>query len=125
MLVKSYKKLWLMKAELKKLEIRKSPMKSLIVLFMCLDVIQIIRTMKVKMFRMLSLYGLPVTTCTCSLKPIHKDRQERFTFDVSKCERLFDELYKNGYIKMSHVIPPLEELKRRAYCKFHNNLSCD
>ena len=26
--------------------------------------------------------------CVCgSLKPIHKDRQERFTFDVSKCEK--------------------------------------
>ena len=33
MLVKSYKKLWLMKVELKKLEILKSPMKNLIVLF--------------------------------------------------------------------------------------------
>jgi len=110
-----------MKAELKKLEIRKSPTKSLIVLFMCLGVIQIIRTMKVKMFRMLSLYGLQVTTCTCSLKPIHKDRQEeKFTFDVSNYEKIFDELYKNGYIKMSHTIPPLEELKRQAYCKFYN-----
>ena len=49
--------------------------------------------------------------CICgSLKPIHKDRQKRFTFDVSKYERIFDELYKNGYIKMSHVIPPPEEL---------------
>ena len=62
--------------------------------------------------------------CVCgSLKPIHKDRQERFTFDVSKCERIFDELYKNGYIKMSHAISPFEELKRRAYCKFHNTFS--
>jgi len=24
---------------------------------------------------------------------------------------------------MSHVIPPLEELKRRGYCKFHNTFS--
>ena len=24
---------------------------------------------------------------------------------------------------MSHVIPPLEELKWRAYCKFHNTFS--
>src|SRR6185436_14356968 len=39
------------------------------------------------------------------------------------CERIFDELNKNGYIKMSHVIPLLEELKRRAYCKFHNTFS--
>ena len=62
--------------------------------------------------------------CVCgSLNPVHKDQQERFTFDVSKCERIFNELYKNGYIKMSHVIPPLEELKRGAYCKFYNTFS--
>jgi len=62
--------------------------------------------------------------CICgSLKPVHKDRQERFIFDVSKCERIFDELYKDGYIKMSHTIPPLEKLKWRAYCKFHNTFS--
>ena len=30
--------------------------------------------------------------CVCgSLKLIHKDRLERLTFDVSKCERIFDE----------------------------------
>ena len=57
MLVKSYKKLWLMKTELKKLEIYKRSMKSLIVLFMCLGVIQIARTMKVKMFMLLNLFG--------------------------------------------------------------------
>ena len=28
-----------------------------------------------------------------------------------------------GHIKISHVIPLLEELKRRAYCKFHNSHS--
>ena len=67
MLVKSYKKLWLMKAELKKLEIRKSPMKSLIVLFMCLDVIQIIRTMKVKMFIPLNLFGPPMINLACAV----------------------------------------------------------
>ena len=39
---------------------------------------------------------------TCSaLKPIRKNRQdEKFTFNVSKCERIFDELYRLGYIKM-------------------------
>ena len=59
---------------------------------------------------------------TCSaLKPIHKNRQDKkFTLDVSKCEIIFDELYRLGYIKMSHTVPPLKELKRRAYCKLHN-----
>ena len=35
-----------------------------------------------------------------SLKPIQKNRQEelKFTFDVSKCDRIFDELLKNGNI---------------------------
>ena len=62
---------------------------------------------------------------TCSaLKPIRKNRQdEKFTFDVSKCKRIFDELYRLGYIKMSHTLPPLEELKRRAYCKLHSTFS--
>ena len=59
-----------------------------------------------------------------ALKPIHKNQQdEKFNFDVSKCESIFDELYKIGYVKMSHTLPPLEELKRRAYCKFHNTFS--
>ena len=47
----------------------------------------------------------------------------KFTFDVSKCDRIFDELLRLGHIKINHVIPPLEELKRRAYCKFHNSYS--
>ena len=58
--------------------------------------------------------------CSCSsLKPIQKNRQEqyRFTFDISKCDRIFDELLRRENIKLSHAIPPLEELKRRAYCK--------
>jgi len=48
--------------------------------------------------------------CSCSsLKPIPKNRQEqvRFTFDVSKCDRIFDELLRSGNIKLSHVIPRL------------------
>jgi hypothetical protein len=60
-----------------------------------------------------------------SLKPTSKAQQEeiKFTFDVSKCDRIFDELLKSGNIKLTHPIPPLEELKRRAYCNFHNSFS--
>ena len=59
--------------------------------------------------------------CSCSsLKPIPKNRQEqvRFTFDVSKCDHIFDELLRSGNIKLSRAIPSLEELKRHAYCKW-------
>jgi hypothetical protein len=60
-----------------------------------------------------------------SLKPVHKNRQEeiKFIFDVAKCEKIFDELYKVGCIKMSHTIPALDELKWKAYCRWHNYFS--
>jgi hypothetical protein len=51
---------------------------------------------------------------TCdSLKEVHKNRHEeiKFTFDVAKCDNFFDELHKASCIKMSHTIPPLDELK--------------
>jgi hypothetical protein len=63
---------------------------------------------------------------TCdALKPIQKNRQDniKYTFDVAKCDRIFNELHKGGYIKLSHTLPSLEELKRRAYCKWHNSFS--
>ena len=61
------------------------------------------------------------STCI-SLKPTQRNRQEemKFTFDLSKCDCIFDELLRLGHLKITHVIPPLEELKRQAYCKFHN-----
>jgi hypothetical protein len=39
-------------------------------------------------------------TCA-SLKPIHRNRRDemKFTFDVSKCDKIFDELLSNGKIK--------------------------
>jgi hypothetical protein len=60
-----------------------------------------------------------------SLKLATKGRQEelKFTFDVSKYDHIFDELLKLGNIKISHTMPPLDEIKQRVYCKFHNSYS--
>jgi hypothetical protein len=60
-----------------------------------------------------------------SLKPATKSRQEelKFTFDVSKCDRIFDELLNLGNIKISHTMSPLDEIKQHAYCKFCNSYS--
>ena len=60
-----------------------------------------------------------------ALMPVQKNRQDdiKFTFDVAKCDRIFDELHKGGYIKLSHTLPPLDEVKRRAFCKWHNSYS--
>jgi hypothetical protein len=37
--------------------------------------------------------------------------------------KIFDELVKSGNIKMTHTIPPANELKKKAYCKWHNCFS--
>jgi hypothetical protein len=62
----------------------------------------------------------------CSfLQPVQKNRQEeiKFTFNVAKFGKIFHELLNNGNIKLTHTIPPMDELKRRAYCKWHNSFS--
>ena len=54
-------------------------------------------------------------SCSCaSLKPTQKSRKEelKFTVDVSKCDRIFDELLRLGHINITHLITLLEELKR-------------
>jgi hypothetical protein len=62
-------------------------------------------------------------TCA-SLKPAHKSQDEmKFTFDVAKCDKIFDKLLNSGKIKMFNTIPPIDQLKRRAYCEFHNSFS--
>ena len=61
----------------------------------------------------------------CFFKADSQNRHDevKFTFDASKCDRIFDELAKLGKIKFSHTIPSTDELKRRAYCKLHNTFS--
>jgi hypothetical protein len=58
-----------------------------------------------------------------SLQLVQKKRQEevKFTFNVGKCDKIFDELLKNGNIKINDIVPSTDKLKRRAYCKWHNS----
>jgi hypothetical protein len=35
-------------------------------------------------------------------------KKVKFTFNITKCDKIFDELLKHGNIKLSHVIPPVE-----------------
>ena len=39
------------------------------------------------------------------------------------CDHIFDALLKNNYIKLldHHVMPSLQDLKERIYCKWHNS----
>jgi hypothetical protein len=55
--------------------------------------------------------------------PLHSAQKgkSKFTFNVAKCDKIFDELFKNYNIKLSHTIPPIEELKKCVYCKWHGS----
>jgi hypothetical protein len=60
-----------------------------------------------------------------SLQPLPKKRREevKFTFNLGKCDKIFDKLLKNDNIKINHTVPFADELKCRAYCKWHNSFS--
>jgi hypothetical protein len=49
------------------------------------------------------------------------NKKVKFTFNDTKCDKIFDELLKNRNIKVTHTLPPLDVLKRRDYCKCHNS----
>ena len=57
--------------------------------------------------------------------PFAKKEKEKFGFDVTKADRIFDLLLQEGQIKLStnHTIPSAAELKNRKYCKWHNAVS--
>jgi hypothetical protein len=56
-----------------------------------------------------------------------KKEPEKFGFDITKADKIFDMLLQQGQIKLSqfHTIPSAEELKRMKYCKWHNATSHD
>jgi hypothetical protein len=58
------------------------------------------------------------------LKPNGGRREEmRYTFDVSKCYRLFDLLLRGGVIRLTegHVIPNANILAKKTHCKCHDS----
>ena len=54
--------------------------------------------------------------------PFGQKEPEKFAFDITEADRIFDFLLQDGQIKLSpnHVIPSVEELKKIKYCKWHN-----
>ena len=68
----------------------------------------------------ISLYIVQLGEACSSLKPTQKCQHEEvhFTFDVLKCDRIFDELLKKE--TSSYHMPYHHFLKLRAYCKLHN-----
>lgn len=59
--------------------------------------------------------------------PVESDRGDKFpkktyTFDVTKCDEIFDLLVKDGQmiVPPGAKVPPLEQRKKRGFCKYHN-----
>jgi hypothetical protein len=53
----------------------------------------------------------------------------KFTFNITKFDKIFDELLKHGNINLSHIIPSVDEIKGHVYCKWlgsflHNTNDC-
>jgi hypothetical protein len=49
----------------------------------------------------------------------------KFTFDVMKCDKLFDLLLQSNVIHLSenHVVPTLDQIAKEKYCKWHGTFS--
>jgi hypothetical protein len=60
------------------------------------------------------------------LKPSPRRKDEmKYTFDVSKCDKLFNVLLQNKIIRLSegHVVPPVGLAIKGKYCKWHGTFS--
>ena len=57
--------------------------------------------------------------------PFGQKEPEKFAFDITKADRIFNFFLQEGQIKLSpnHVIPLAEELKKMKYCKWRNATS--
>jgi hypothetical protein len=49
----------------------------------------------------------------------------KYTFDVSKCDKLFDLLLNGGAIRLNegHAVPSADQLAKKKYYKWHDSYS--
>jgi len=59
---------------------------------------------------------------SCRNKKNEKYALKIYTFDVTKCDEIFDLLVADGQVVVPKglKIPPLEQQKKRVFCKYHN-----
>jgi hypothetical protein len=65
----------------------------------------------------------PAKAKSATRSPLHSAQKGKvkFVFNVAKCDKILDVLLKNGDIKLSHTILPIEKLKRCVYCEWHGS----
>ena len=44
---------------------------------------------------------------------------KKYNFDITRADMIFDWLVKEKKVKLTHELPPNEELKTKIYCKWH------
>lgn len=74
-------------------------------------------------------YSCKVLALLNGKNPVEPEKNDKFpkktyTFDVPKCDNFFDLLVKDFQmiVPPSTKIPPLEQRKKRGFCKYHNFL---
>ncbi|XP_050919775.1 uncharacterized protein LOC127137347 [Lathyrus oleraceus] len=74
-------------------------------------------------------YACKLLTPSNGRNPVETEKNERFpkktyTFDVTKCDEIFDLLVKDGQmiVPPNTKIPLLEQRKKRGFCKYHSFL---
>ncbi|XP_050895434.1 uncharacterized protein LOC127102060 [Lathyrus oleraceus] len=74
-------------------------------------------------------YACKLLTPSNGRNPVETEKNDRspkktYTFDVTKCDEIFDLLVKDGQmiVPPNTKIPPLEQQKKRGLCKYHNFL---
>src|SRR4051812_43270274 len=74
-------------------------------------------------------YSCKLLTPSNGKNPVEPDKSDKFpkktyTFDVTKCDKIFDLLVKDGLmiVPPNFKIPLLEQRKKRGFCKYHGFL---
>src|SRR3954464_1024426 len=74
-------------------------------------------------------YACKLLTPANGKNPVENDKNDRFpkktyTFDITKCDEIFDLSVKDGQMILppNSKIPPLEQRKKRGFCKYHGFL---
>ncbi|XP_050908838.1 uncharacterized protein LOC127122568 [Lathyrus oleraceus] len=74
-------------------------------------------------------YACKLLTPSNGRNPVETEKNDGFpkktyTFDVTKCDEIFDLLVKDSQmiVPPNTKIPPLEQQKKRGFCKYHNFL---
>jgi hypothetical protein len=101
-----------MKTKVKRVKIILSTLAAVLILLIVIPIVLLTSLMMFMLWNSIGPPRLNLILVILSNRFI-KISKKKFTFDVAKCDKIFDELHKASCIKMSHTIPHLDELKQK------------